>query len=71
MPFIFDCSDYFVYLLTVGIPCDFESGLCGWTQDTTDDFDWTSHSGTTDVVGTGPSNDHTLGTSAGKHCFPS
>ncbi|XP_019646647.1 PREDICTED: MAM and LDL-receptor class A domain-containing protein 1-like, partial [Branchiostoma belcheri] len=43
-------------------PCDFEtSDLCGYTQDSTDDLDWTRHSGQTPTSATGPSVDHTLG----------
>lgn len=38
--------------------CDFESGICAWRQDTTDDFDWTSRSGQTPSGGTGPIGDH-------------
>lgn len=42
--------------------CDFESSaFCGWIQDTTDDFDWTRHSGETTTGRTGPNSDHTLG----------
>ncbi|CAH1231916.1 MALRD1 [Branchiostoma lanceolatum] len=43
--------------------CDFEtSDLCGYTQDTTDDLDWTRHSGGSPTPNTGPLVDHTLGT---------
>ncbi|KAK7462609.1 hypothetical protein BaRGS_00038362, partial [Batillaria attramentaria] len=47
------------------ITCDFESWLdpaCGFTQDTTDTFNWTMGRGPTDTAGTGPSVDHTYGT---------
>lgn len=52
--------------------CDFEnpSGLCGYTQDTTDDFDWTRKHGSTSSSGTGPTTDHTTSTGLnvpGKH----
>ncbi|KAJ8299345.1 hypothetical protein KUTeg_023405 [Tegillarca granosa] len=41
--------------------CDFESqDLCGWTQDTEDNFDWIWHTGTTSTARTGPKTDHTL-----------
>ena len=50
---------------TASVACTFETGLCGWTQDQGDDFDWSSHTGTTATSGTGPTNDHTLGTRAG------
>ncbi|XP_072021860.1 uncharacterized protein [Amphiura filiformis] len=35
--------------------------LCGYTQATDDDFDWTWHSGETRSTNTGPSGDHTTG----------
>lgn len=42
--------------------CDFEdAGLCGWSQDVNDDFDWTWISGTTPTSDTGPDADHTTG----------
>ncbi|XP_078690665.1 uncharacterized protein LOC144921492 [Branchiostoma floridae x Branchiostoma belcheri] len=45
------------------LSCDFEtSDLCGYTQDTTDDQDWTRHTGHTPTANTGPSVDHTMGT---------
>ncbi|XP_035827615.1 MAM and LDL-receptor class A domain-containing protein 1 [Aplysia californica] len=50
-----------------GPDCSFDLGPCGWTQSTADDFDWIEHSGTTSSYGTGPSNDHTLGTRYGKY----
>ncbi|XP_071956924.1 MAM domain-containing glycosylphosphatidylinositol anchor protein 2-like [Antedon mediterranea] len=46
--------------------CDFEDPqICNFVQDTTDDFDWTRASGGTDSSGTGPTYDHTYGTSKG------
>lgn len=44
--------------------CDFENpkGLCGYTQDSTDDFDWTRNRGSTTSSLTGPSSDHTTRT---------
>lgn len=46
--------------------CTFEDAtLCGYQQDTSDNFDWTRKSGTTGSVGTGPPSDHTYGTSSG------
>ncbi|KAK2822357.1 hypothetical protein Q5P01_022422 [Channa striata] len=42
--------------------CDFEQGLCEWSQMPTDVFDWTRHSGSTPTMMTGPSSDHTTGT---------
>ncbi|XP_019639608.1 PREDICTED: MAM and LDL-receptor class A domain-containing protein 1-like [Branchiostoma belcheri] len=45
------------------LACDFEaSDMCGYTQDTTDDQDWTRHTGHTPTANTGPSLDHTMGT---------
>ena len=41
--------------------CTFENDECGWTEDQTDDFDWTRASGQTASFGTGPSFDHTTG----------
>lgn len=39
--------------------CDFENGLCHYTQDTNDDFDWTQRYGDTPSGNTGPEVDHT------------
>ena len=41
--------------------CDFERGLCSWTQDSDDIFDWTRDSGGTSSWLTGPGRDHTTG----------
>ncbi|CAH1263488.1 PKD1L3 [Branchiostoma lanceolatum] len=41
--------------------CDFETGMCGWTQDSEDDFDWSRHKGSTSTENTGPPFDHTMG----------
>ena len=55
--------------------CTFEafvgslSHTCGWTQDTTDDFQWTRASGSTASYQTGPAFDHTYGTKQGKKCW--
>ncbi|XP_071956932.1 MAM and LDL-receptor class A domain-containing protein 1-like [Antedon mediterranea] len=51
--------------------CDFEHGndVCGYSQDKKDNFDWTLASGSTGSSGTGPSNDHTYGTSAGHYMY--
>lgn len=39
--------------------CDFENGLCHYTQDSTDDFDWSRRYGSTPSGNTGPEADHT------------
>ncbi|XP_067654295.1 MAM and LDL-receptor class A domain-containing protein 1-like isoform X2 [Haliotis asinina] len=50
--------------------CDFETtSICGFTQDKTDNFDWTWTSHTTSSRGTGPSNDHTYGTRSGHYLY--
>ena len=46
--------------------CTFEdSKVCGFTQDTSDDFNWIRKSGRTSSGNTGPTTDHTLKTSTG------
>ena len=47
--------------------CDFETNLCGYTQDKTDDFDWTWRGNRTGSPGTGPSADHTTGSATGNY----
>ncbi|XP_045208516.1 MAM domain-containing glycosylphosphatidylinositol anchor protein 1-like [Mercenaria mercenaria] len=51
------------------VKCTFDAGLCSWHQSVNDNFDWTLISGETPTTNTGPSNDHTLGTAAGKYIF--
>ncbi len=53
------------------IGCDFETAVdpCNWTQSTADDFDWTRNNGGTATVNSGPTRDHTYGTSFGKKSF--
>ncbi len=48
--------------------CDFQSaGICGWTQEDKDDFDWSRINGPSDEnFLTGPLRDHTTATSQGK-----
>ena len=46
------------------IHCDFEVDYCGWSNDTTAQFNWTRHQGKTSSTDTGPSTDHTQG----RHC---
>lgn len=43
--------------------------MCGFAQDTTDNFDWKIGSGSTVTVGTGPSYDHTYRTSFGHYLY--
>ena len=46
--------------------CDFENGLCTWMNvHAGDNFDWNLGKGGTSSAYTGPSADHTKGTSAG------
>ena len=56
--------DFFVFL-SANIDCDFETNLCGWTNDVHDDYDWKYHKGRTPTAGTGPSTDHTTGEHGG------
>ena len=57
-------NDHTIYLPASSFTdsCDFESGLCTWTQETNDRLDWLEHSGPTISLETGPNADHTLGT---------
>lgn len=49
-------------LLSVPAQCDFESGLCGYSQDRhSDDADWQRRRGPTPTSYTGPRGDHTTG----------
>ena len=42
--------------------CNFDYGLCyGWSQSSSDIFDWTRQRGSTSSSNTGPSSDHTTG----------
>uniref|UniRef100_A0A8C6SB82 MAM domain-containing protein n=1 Tax=Neogobius melanostomus TaxID=47308 RepID=A0A8C6SB82_9GOBI len=48
--------------LTVSAHCDFESGLCGYSQDRHgDDAEWYRRRGPTPTSYTGPRGDHTIG----------
>lgn len=47
--------------------CDFQEGLCTWTQDTTDRLDWTRIKGPTQTGTTGPTYDHSYMNSSGMH----
>ena len=47
--------------------CDFERGLCAYQNELVDDdFDWERNTGHTGSIGTGPSTDHTTGSTVGK-----
>eukprot|EP00057_Strongylocentrotus_purpuratus_P029544 XP_011684018.1 PREDICTED: deleted in malignant brain tumors 1 protein-like [Strongylocentrotus purpuratus] len=54
---------------SASLECDFEVDECGWEQDTSDDFDWTRHNGSTPSFSTGPDVDHTLGTALGHYMY--
>ncbi|KAM9308125.1 MAM and LDL-receptor class A domain-containing protein 1 [Gastrophryne carolinensis] len=54
---------------TSELQCDFEDGLCNWTQDSEDDFDWTRYQGQTPTLDTGPMRDHTLGSVKGHYLY--
>jgi agmatine/peptidylarginine deiminase len=56
------------YLLVLG-PDDFESDFGNYSNVSGDDFDWTRDSGGTPSTGTGPSVDHTTGTSSGFYLY--
>lgn len=45
--------------------CDFEHGLCLYSQSSDDKFDWTTSTDGTFSYGTGPSSDHTTQTNKG------
>lgn len=52
--------------------CSFEKGFCHWKNlenSRVDHFDWTLWNGSTPSRNTGPSNDHTLGTSKGVYAY--
>ncbi|GFR70361.1 MAM and LDL-receptor class A domain-containing protein 1 [Elysia marginata] len=50
--------------------CSFESGLCGWTQDTANDnLDWYRAQGPQGSKATGPITDHTTRTNAGWYLY--
>lgn len=52
------------------LSCNYENEtdpFCGFTQDTLDDFDWTRQAGTTSTENTGPSVDHTYGSTQGTY----
>lgn len=72
----FAISRFFVCIGTTPSPttglssCTFEDRrFCGFTQDTTDGFNWRWGFGQTSSTNTGPTNDHTYKTSAGHYMF--
>ncbi|XP_025085529.1 MAM and LDL-receptor class A domain-containing protein 1-like [Pomacea canaliculata] len=50
------------------IDCDFESDICNWQQDTSDQFNWEVQAGRT-LTGTGPTADHTYSTLRGHFAY--
>lgn len=44
-----------------GMNCTFETGYCGFFQESLDNFDWTRTNRSTPSSGTGPDRDHTTG----------
>ncbi|XP_020605879.1 enteropeptidase-like [Orbicella faveolata] len=48
-------------VITSAFSCNFDTSMCGFVQDSNDNFDWTRHQGSTTSSGTGPSADHTTG----------
>lgn len=51
--------------IPTGFVCNFDTNICGWTQDKRDNFDWSRHRGSTGTAGTGPTNDHNGGNKLG------
>ncbi|KAK3546298.1 hypothetical protein QTP70_025705 [Hemibagrus guttatus] len=49
--------------------CSFEDGLCSWTQDDDDIFDWTWIQGPTPTPNTGPYKDHTWSSVRGHYLY--
>ena len=47
--------------------CDFETDFCDFVQRTDDGVDWSIRRGSTPSGNTGPTIDHTTGTSFGKY----
>ena len=58
------CEVFTISLFNFPEMCNFEYGLgketCHWTQDKSDDFDWTVNLQPPQVSSTGPHTDHTL-----------
>ncbi|XP_071956934.1 MAM and LDL-receptor class A domain-containing protein 2-like [Antedon mediterranea] len=49
--------------------CSFDSGLCGWTQVESDDFDWSIRDGSAPGDFNGPVNDHTYNSPKGVYLY--
>ncbi|XP_037547712.1 apical endosomal glycoprotein [Nematolebias whitei] len=49
------CHANYYPSVPTGLSCNFEDGLCGWYQDTSDSFDWSVLSGVDHTIGTGRS----------------
>lgn len=63
--FVDDCGDNSDEVKSVcngRVKCNFESGLCGWQQGKSDDFNWKRFKGLTKTAYSGPMRDHTTGT---------
>ena len=58
----------------LAVGCNFDTSMCGFVQDSNDNFDWTQRQGSTPSTGTGPSADHTTGNGmkrlSGLHLLP-
>ena len=64
-----DCFDNSDESACIG-NCNFEKDSCGWELEAAyDDFNWEIAQGGTGSYGTGPDNDHTLGTPAGHYVY--
>ncbi|KAH9494981.1 hypothetical protein Btru_018317 [Bulinus truncatus] len=49
--------------------CDFEQDMCGYTQESNDNFDWTRIQTATTTSGTGPTTDHTMSSTRGYYVY--
>lgn len=52
---------HFFTLTVSSVTCDFDHGVCGYSDQTGDKFNWTRYHGGTASVNTGPRADHTSG----------
>ena len=70
--FVDDCgdrSDETTAVCSTYTRCNFERDMCQWSQDATDDFDWTRQAGGTPSTNTGPTYDHTVGDNTGHFVY--